>query len=84
MNPYGQSAPVTNGNARTGPGCARHDPAKAGSRRDSADIAAQNQRVLYGGSVKPGNAAELFAQPDIDGGLDWWCGTGCGGFYRDL
>lgn len=26
-------------------------------------------RVLYGGSVKPGNAAELFAQPDIDGGL---------------
>ncbi len=26
-------------------------------------------RILYGGSVKPGNAAELFAQPDIDGGL---------------
>lgn len=26
-------------------------------------------RVLYGGSVKPGNARELFAQPDIDGGL---------------
>lgn len=26
-------------------------------------------RVLYGGSVKPGNAAELFAQADIDGGL---------------
>lgn len=25
--------------------------------------------LLYGGSVKPGNAAELFAQPDIDGGL---------------
>jgi triosephosphate isomerase len=25
--------------------------------------------VLYGGSVKPANAAELFAQPDIDGGL---------------
>ena len=25
--------------------------------------------VLYGGSVKPGNAKELFAQPDIDGGL---------------
>ena len=25
--------------------------------------------ILYGGSVKPGNAAELFAQPDIDGGL---------------
>ncbi|MEM8498093.1 MAG: triose-phosphate isomerase [Pseudomonadota bacterium] len=26
-------------------------------------------RILYGGSVKPGNAQELFAQPDIDGGL---------------
>lgn len=26
-------------------------------------------RILYGGSVKPANAAELFAQPDIDGGL---------------
>ena len=26
-------------------------------------------RILYGGSVKPANAAELFAQADIDGGL---------------
>jgi len=26
-------------------------------------------RVLYGGSVKPANAAELFAKPDVDGGL---------------
>jgi len=25
--------------------------------------------VLYGGSVKPQNAAELFGQPDVDGGL---------------
>ena len=25
--------------------------------------------LLYGGSVKPDNAAELFGQPDIDGGL---------------
>ena len=25
--------------------------------------------MLYGGSVKPDNAEELFAQPDIDGGL---------------
>ncbi|HHN78831.1 MAG TPA: triosephosphate isomerase, partial [Phycisphaerales bacterium] len=33
-----------------------------------ADIAAAT-RIQYGGSVKPGNAAELFAQPDIDGGL---------------
>jgi triosephosphate isomerase len=26
-------------------------------------------QILYGGSVKAGNAAELFSQPDIDGGL---------------
>jgi triosephosphate isomerase len=30
---------------------------------------ASEMRILYGGSVKAGNAAELFAQPDIDGGL---------------
>ena len=34
----------------------------------SADAAAQ-VRVLYGGSVKPENAAELLSQPDIDGAL---------------
>lgn len=30
---------------------------------------AADLRILYGGSVKGSNAAELFAQPDIDGGL---------------
>ena len=30
---------------------------------------ADGLRILYGGSMKPGNAAELMAQPDIDGGL---------------
>ena len=30
---------------------------------------AQGVRILYGGSVKPSNARELFGQPDIDGGL---------------
>jgi triosephosphate isomerase len=30
---------------------------------------AQQIRILYGGSMKPGNAGELIAQPDIDGGL---------------
>lgn len=30
----------------------------------SADV-----RILYGGSMKPHNAAELLAQPDLDGGL---------------
>jgi triosephosphate isomerase (TIM) len=30
---------------------------------------AQKIRILYGGSMKPANAPELLAQPDIDGGL---------------
>ncbi|MEJ2514478.1 MAG: triose-phosphate isomerase [Gammaproteobacteria bacterium] len=30
---------------------------------------ADSVRVLYGGSVKPANAAEIFAMPDVDGGL---------------
>ena len=30
---------------------------------------AENTTILYGGSCKPSNAKELFAQPDIDGGL---------------
>ena len=25
--------------------------------------------ILYGGSVKPSNAKDLFANPDVDGGL---------------
>jgi len=33
-----------------------------------ADIA-NGVRILYGGSVKPNNAKELFSQTDIDGGL---------------
>jgi len=33
------------------------------------DDVAMATRIQYGGSVKPGNATELFAQPDIDGGL---------------
>jgi triosephosphate isomerase len=31
--------------------------------------AADELRILYGGSMKPGNAAELLALPDVDGGL---------------
>ena len=36
---------------------------------DRSDEAADRVRVLYGGSMKPENAAELLSQPDIDGGL---------------
>ena len=35
----------------------------------AATAHAGDMRLLYGGSVKPDNAAELFAQADIDGGL---------------
>ena len=30
---------------------------------------ADNTSILYGGSCKPSNAKELFANPDVDGGL---------------
>ncbi len=33
------------------------------------DSVAQNIPILYGGSANAQNAAELFAQPDVDGGL---------------
>jgi len=33
------------------------------------ETVAQKVRILYGGSMKPSNAAELLAQKDIDGGL---------------
>lgn len=32
-------------------------------------IISSSVRILYGGSVKAGNARELFAMPDVDGGL---------------
>jgi triosephosphate isomerase len=33
------------------------------------EATAQAVRIQYGGSVKPGNAAEIMAKPDVDGGL---------------
>ena len=38
-------------------------------RAQLADKSAGTVQILYGGSMKPDNAAELMAQPDIDGGL---------------
>lgn len=37
------------------------------AQQDSA--VAERVRILYGGSMKPSNAAELISKPDIDGGL---------------
>lgn len=40
------------------------------NRIESQDAKMARQvRILYGGSVKAGNAAELFQMPDVDGGL---------------
>jgi len=30
---------------------------------------AEDVSILYGGSVKPENAKEIFSKPDVDGGL---------------
>lgn len=38
-------------------------------RRTFSPATAQDVRILYGGSVKPDNAADLMAMPDIDGAL---------------
>ncbi|WP_394907706.1 triose-phosphate isomerase [uncultured Mesonia sp.] len=38
------------------------------TERFDADLS-ENTSILYGGSVKPNNAKELFSKPDVDGGL---------------
>lgn len=45
-----------------------HEFIRAGIGSRDADLGS-GVRILYGGSVKPDNAAELFSRPDIDGGL---------------
>ena len=45
-----------------------HAAIRAQVAHGDAAVAA-NLQILYGGSVKPSNAAELFGMPDIDGGL---------------
>ena len=63
----GPSAPATSPlpsrPRRRTPSCAR-GCAELGSPALAAAL-----RILYGGSVKPDNAAELIAQPDVDGFL---------------
>lgn len=43
---------------------------------------AEATRVVYGGSVNAGNAGELFAEPDIDGGLVGGASLSAAGFSR--
>jgi triosephosphate isomerase len=42
--------------------------------------AANSVRIIYGGSVKPSNASQLLAMPDIDGGLVGKCSLRAGDF----
>ena len=61
---------------RSGPGEPRRRSRRRRRSSSSAtwcaardEDAAERIRIVYGGSVKPDNAAELIAQPDIDGAL---------------
>lgn len=38
-------------------------------RKSFGSEVAENVSILYGGSVKPDNANEIFSKPDVDGGL---------------
>ena len=49
---------------------------------DRSRDAAARVRVLYGGSVKPENAAEIIAQPDVDGALVGGASLDPDGFAR--
>jgi triosephosphate isomerase len=46
------------------------------------DEVATATRILYGGSVKPGNAADLFSQGNIDGGLIGGASLDAGSFLE--
>lgn len=46
-----------------------HAHIRATVAKHFGDAQANATPILYGGSCKPSNAAELFAQPDVDGGL---------------
>jgi triosephosphate isomerase (TIM) len=49
---------------------------------DRSREAGQHLRVQYGGSVKPDNAAEILAQPDVDGALVGGASLDPDGFVR--
>ena len=46
-----------------------HDKIRKMIARKYGDKIASTTTILYGGSVKPANAKEIFSQPDVDGGL---------------
>jgi triosephosphate isomerase len=46
-----------------------HGHVRAGLAKLFGAAVAEATRIQYGGSVKPGNAADLLGQPDVDGAL---------------
>ena len=46
-----------------------HEFIRATVRAAYGEHIANNLSILYGGSVKPENAQEIFSKPDVDGGL---------------
>ncbi|RAR70781.1 triose-phosphate isomerase [Flavobacterium aciduliphilum] len=46
-----------------------HEFIRATIRKHYGDAVAESVSILYGGSVKPDNALEIFSKPDVDGGL---------------
>lgn len=46
-----------------------HKEIRAAITEQYDETVAQDTSILYGGSVKPKNAVEIFSQPDVDGGL---------------
>ena len=44
-----------------------YDDPRSAKRRALTRTPPESIRIMYGGSVKPGNAHELFHQPNIDG-----------------
>ena len=58
-----------------------HAAIRAFIAETDAEVAGE-LRILYGGSVKPANAAELFSQPDIDGGLIGGAALKADDFYK--
>ena len=71
------SSSPTSRSGRSAPAAPRRSPrsprstascARASPPASAAEVA-DGVRLLYGGSVKPGNAAEIFAVEDVDGAL---------------
>ena len=66
MNPSGQSEPGMT--ASSDQAQEMHAALRAFLSESYGDVANEIS-ILYGGSCKPDNAEELFACPDVDGGL---------------